>query len=75
MRDRRSRPAGAAATSAAVSFEISYVAEDGAEHRVPLDEVWQVPVEARLTEQPHHDLRPGLPGCGPVGSRLAGRRS
>ncbi|MDT4964151.1 MAG: hypothetical protein QOF87_3798 [Pseudonocardiales bacterium] len=31
---------------AAVSFEIAYVAEDGAERRVPLEESWQVPLES-----------------------------
>lgn len=32
--------------STAVSFEIGYVAEDGAEHRVPLEEAWRLPLEA-----------------------------
>jgi hypothetical protein len=31
---------------AAPSFEIGYVAEDGAEHHLPLEEAWQVPLEA-----------------------------
>ena len=30
----------------AVPFEVGYVAVDGAEHRVPLEEAWQVPLEA-----------------------------
>jgi hypothetical protein len=29
-----------------VSFDVGYVCVDGAEHRVPLEEAWQVPLEA-----------------------------
>ena len=32
--------------SAAVSFEIGYVAVDGVERRVPFEEAWQIPLEA-----------------------------
>ena len=34
--------------SAAGRFEVGYVTEDGAEHRVRLDEAWLVPLERAL---------------------------
>jgi hypothetical protein len=37
------------APSATGRFEVSYVTEDGAEHRVRLDEAWLVPLERALT--------------------------
>ena len=36
------------ALSATGRFEVGYVTEDGAEHRVRLDEAWLVPLERAL---------------------------
>jgi hypothetical protein len=40
-------PAGVA-SSATGRFEVGYITEDGAEHRVRLDEAWLVPLERAL---------------------------
>jgi hypothetical protein len=45
------------APSATGQFEVGYVTDDGAEHRVRLDEAWLVPLEWALPV--HRRLRRG----------------
>jgi hypothetical protein len=47
------RPSGPPADD---GFEVSYVPDDGAMHRVPLAQVWAVPLEQGM---PFAGLRPG----------------